>query len=87
MRPSATSCITAVAVTVFEVDPIWKSVSGVTRSGCSTLVTPTAPTYIARSRSAPTAEPGTEGGALSACPKAADRRFNPHIRCLGSVLR
>ena len=36
-RPSSTSCISAVAVNVFEVDPIWNSVSGVVSMPVPTL--------------------------------------------------
>ena len=43
IRPSSTSCISAVAVTVFDVEPVWNSVCAVTGSGLSTLVTPTPP--------------------------------------------
>ncbi len=51
--------MSAVAVTVFDVEPIWNSVRGVTGNGFSTFVMPTPPTYITPSCSTPIAAPGT----------------------------
>src|SRR5712692_7318517 len=49
----------AVAVTVLVIEPIWKSVSPSTGSGCSTLVTPKPCSHSSPSAMSPTATPGT----------------------------
>jgi hypothetical protein len=48
-----------VAVIVLVTEAIWKSVSGSTGSGCSTLVTPKPATSTSPARSMPIATPGT----------------------------
>ena len=56
--PRSTRRIAAVPVNVFVIEPIWKSVSGVTSSGFSSDVTPKPATCSSPSCSSPTATPG-----------------------------
>ena len=59
ISPCSTSRITAVVVTVFEIDASGKTVSSVIDNGLSTFVTPK-PRIISRSsRTTPKATPGT----------------------------
>jgi len=86
----------AVAVTVFEIDAIGNTVSGVIGCGSSTLVTPNPRRCVAPFFATPSATPGTLYSAIfcvtsaaicsnaaSACAKAtADK---PPTRCSGST--
>ena len=56
----------AVAVNVLVIEPIWKSVSGVTSSGCSMLVTPNAAVSSSPSKNMPSEPPGTENSSICA---------------------
>src|SRR5438552_13438498 len=58
--------MTAVAVSVFVVEPIWNSVRLSTATGCSTLVTPAVTTSSSSPRTIPTPMPGMDAFASSA---------------------
>ena len=64
--PRSTRRMIAVAVNVFVIEPIWKSVSGVTSSGCSMLVTPSAAVSSSPSKNMPSEAPGTENSSICA---------------------
>ena len=56
----------ALAMNVFVIEPIWKSVSGVTSSGCSMLVTPRAAISSSPSDRIADATPGTDHSSICA---------------------
>src|SRR3546814_324705 len=64
-RPACTSWRTSVAVYTFEIDPIWKRVSGVASTPVATLAEPLAATTRSSPRSTPTTAPGTPWAAIA----------------------